>query len=95
MAGRQRVGAKAERAIEQRRELQIGCCSARTGSACARMLYSRTKFDTTVLVEAVLEIEDVVRDADCRGDAPRVVQVVEGAARAECRPPVDRPSPSL
>ena len=34
-------------------------------------------------LELAFEVEDVVGDADCRGDAARVVQVVERAAASE------------
>ena len=47
--------------------------------------YSRTKFETTVLVELPLEVDDVVGDAEAGGDAPGVVQIVDRAAGAEAR----------
>ena len=37
------------------------------------------------LGELLLEVDDVVRDADARGDAAGVVQVVDRAARPEAR----------
>ena len=45
--------------------------------------YSPDEIRDDLLVELPLEVDDVVRDADAGGDTPRVVQVVDRAARPE------------
>ena len=57
-------------------------CSARTESACGRAVLA-DEVRHHLLVEAALEVHDVVRDADGRRDAPRVVEIVNRAAGAE------------
>ena len=59
------------------------CCSARTESACGPAAYSSHEVRDDLLVELPLEVHDVVRDVDRRGDAPRVVEVVD--ASSSCR----------
>ena len=83
MAGGDRVGAEAARALEQRRELQVAVAVRAGERRAARRRTRATKFDDDLLVELPLEVQDVVRDVDGRGHAPRVVQVVERAAAAE------------
>src|SRR5262249_11822539 len=82
--GRDRVGAEAAGALDQRRELQIAV-AVRAGQrrAPGRVLADEVRDD--LRIELPLEIQNVVRDADCRRNAPRVVQVVERAAAAERR----------
>ena len=49
------------------------------------LAYSLHEIRDHLIGELALEVDDVVRDADARGDTPRVVQVVDGAAGAEPR----------
>ena len=84
MAGRDSIGAESVRAIEQRGELQIAVAAgARQRGAPGGVLTHEIRDD--VLVKLPLEVDDVVRNANRRGDAAGVVQIVERAAAAERR----------
>jgi hypothetical protein len=87
MSGRDGVGAERARPIDQRRELQIAVTvSAGKRRASRRVLADEVRND--LLVELPFEVDDVVRDVDGGGDAPRVVEIVERAAAPERRLPV-------
>jgi len=76
------LGAKTARTIEERRELQVAVAvRARNGRAARRVFADEVRDDR--VLELPLEVEDVVRDAERPGDAPRVVQIVERAAAAK------------
>jgi len=84
MAGRHGVGAEAARPIDERGELQVAV-AMRAGQrrASRRVLADEVRDD--LLVELLLEVDDVMRDVDGGGDAPRIVEIVERAAAAERR----------
>ena len=84
VAGGDRVRAEARGAVGERRELQVAV-AVRAGQRRPPAAYSRTKFDDDLLVELPLEVQDVVRNVERRGHAPRVVQIVDRAAAAERR----------
>ena len=81
VAGRDLLRTEATRAIEQRRELQIAV-AVRAGQrrASGRVLAHEVRDDR--LLELPLEIDDVVRKTESGGHAPRILEVVERAARA-------------
>jgi hypothetical protein len=82
VAGGDRVGAEAGRAIDERRELQVAVAvRAGKGSAARGVLPDEVRHH--LLVELALEIQDVVRDADRRRHFAGIVQIVERAAAAE------------
>ena len=79
------VGAEAARALEQRRELEVAVAvGAGQGRASAGVLANEVRDD--LLFELLLEVHDVVRDADGRGDASSVGEIIERAAAAEPQP---------
>ena len=78
-------------AVDERRELQVAVAvDARDRRAAGRILADEVRDDG--LGELRLEIDDVVRDADARGHAARVVEVVDRAARAEAHAALVRSS---
>ena len=82
VSGRDRVGAEPLRSIDERRELQIAVAVRAGKRRTARgVLANEVRHD--LLVELPLEVDDVVRDADSRCDAPRIVQIVDRTAAAE------------
>ena len=81
--GRDRRRAPAPRARSTRfRELQLRV-AVRAGQGRAPGEILADEVGDHGLVEAALEVHDVVRDAEGGGDAPGVVQVVDRAAGAE------------
>src|SRR6476469_10260083 len=87
MAGRHRVGAEPARAIGEGRELEVAV-AVRTGQRRAPGGVLADEVRDYLLAELLLEVDDVVGDADGGGDPPRVVQVVDRAAAAERRLPL-------
>jgi hypothetical protein len=82
VSGRDRVGAEAGRAIDERRELQVAVAMrAGKGRAARGVLPDEVRDD--LLVELPLEIQDVVWDTDRRCHFPSIVQIVERTAAAE------------
>ena len=79
MPGGERVGAKTDGALQQRRKLQVGVAvRARDGRAAKAVFAHKVRHH--LFVEPSFEVDDVVGDADGGCDASRVVQVVDGAA---------------
>ena len=92
MSGRDELGAEPLGALDQRRELQIAVAvHARNRRAARRRTRARSS-QSTVSANCSLEVDDVVGDADPGGDAPRVVEIVDRAARAEARTLALRPT---
>ena len=82
--GGDRLRAEALRAGRERRELQVAVAvDARNRRPARGVLLDEVRHD--VLAELALEVDDVVGDAEARGDAACVVEVVDGAAAAETR----------
>ena len=82
VAGRHQACAKPLGARGERGELQIAVAvHARNRRAAAGVLAHEVRHDG--LVELPLEIDDVVGNTQLACDSPGVVQVVDGAARAE------------
>ena len=87
---RDRLGAEALCAVEQRRELEVAVAvRARQRRPAGGILADEVVDD--LLAKLPLEVEDVMGNPDCRRHPPRVVQVVNRAAGAE-RPLAGRPS---
>src|SRR5262245_1586140 len=81
MAGRDVLGAEASSALQERRELQIAVAMRTRQRRPARcVLLNEVRDDG--LAELALEIDDVVRKTDRRGDAARVVKIIKRAAAA-------------
>jgi hypothetical protein len=80
--GGNRFGAEALRSVDQRRKFQIAVAMHARNRRPSRRVLAHEVGDH-VLLELVLEVDDVVRDADRARDAARVVQVIERAAAAE------------
>jgi hypothetical protein len=81
MSGGQGGGPQANRAIEQGGELQVAVAVRTRNRRPAGDVLADEVGDHCV-IELRFEVEDVVGNADRRGDAPGIVQVVDGAARA-------------
>src|SRR5215471_17771633 len=82
MTRRHRVGAKTTRSLRQRCKLQIAVAvRAGKGRPSGGVLADEVRDD--LVVELLLEVHDVVRNADRGRDTPGVVQVVNRAAAAE------------
>src|SRR5688572_33214719 len=82
MAGRNVRRAESPGTLEQRRELQVAVAvRARNRRPAGRVLLDEVVDHR--LAELLFEVDDVVRKAERRGDAPGVVQVVQAAAAAE------------
>src|SRR4029450_7537485 len=69
-------------ALEQRGELQIAV-AVRAGQRRAARDVLMDKVGDDRLLKPLLEIQDVMREPEWRGNTPRVIQVVERAAGAE------------
>ena len=82
MAGRDRASLERLGPLDERRELQVAVAvHARNRRPSRRVLADEVGHD--VLLEAPLEVDDVVGDADRARHTARVVQIVERAAAPE------------
>ena len=82
MSGRNAIGAKPSRTVEQRREFQVAVAvGARQRGAAGCILPNEVRHDR--VVELALEIQDVMGNSQRGGDPASVIQIVERAATAE------------
>ena len=79
MPGRQQISADLPRGRQQLIKLEMVVAqAARNGRASVQIL--RDERPHHVVLEALLLIDDVIRNAECLGDTARVVDIVDRAA---------------